>query len=395
MGMEFLGMTGKFHTSWGEFGGFKHPNALIYETGLSIACGACCSIGDQLHPCGEMNESTYRLIGAAYAEVEKKEPWCAGAVNYADVAVLSCEAFLNSGRNGRGTSSNVGACRILLEGKILFDFIDRETAFDGYKLLILPDLIRMDDALAARLNDYIAKGGKVLLSGESGLRSDADEFALETGARFGGKAEHQPNYMIPEYDCVNGRTSYVMYQPGYRLTDVDGEVFALSNESYFNRGLFHFSSHRHTPNDPSKTAPAAVLKGSVAYIGWNVFEDYATIGELHMKELVLYALNRLLPETERKVLVKLPDRGVVTAAKQGERDIVHLLFAHTTVRGKNVEIIEDAVPLHNVGVSLLTGKKPAKVSLVPTGEEIAFTYENGRVNFTVPQVVLHQMVCVE
>ena len=30
LGKEFLGMTGKFHTSWGEFGGFKHPNALIY-----------------------------------------------------------------------------------------------------------------------------------------------------------------------------------------------------------------------------------------------------------------------------------------------------------------------------------------------------------------------------
>ena len=25
LGMEYLGMTGKFHTTWGEFGGFKHP----------------------------------------------------------------------------------------------------------------------------------------------------------------------------------------------------------------------------------------------------------------------------------------------------------------------------------------------------------------------------------
>ena len=67
----FLGMTGKFHTTWGEFGGFKHPNALIYETGLSLACGAAISVGDQMHPSGEMNESTYRLIGKAYELVEK------------------------------------------------------------------------------------------------------------------------------------------------------------------------------------------------------------------------------------------------------------------------------------------------------------------------------------
>ena len=395
LGVEFLGMTGKFHTTWGEFGGFKHPNALIYEAALSIACGACCSIGDQLHPNGEMNESTYRLIGAAYAEVEKKEPWCVGAKNHADIAVLSCEAFLQSGRNGKGTDSNVGACRILLEGKFLFDFIDRETAFDGYKLIILPDLIRADDELTARLSDYIAKGGKVLLSGESGVKTDSDEFALNVGAKFAGKAAHQPNYMIPGFDCVNGKTSYVMYKPGYCLTDVTGEVFAESGESYFNRGPFFFSSHQHTPNDPAKAAPAAVISGNVAYIGWNVFEDYATIGELHMKELVLCALNRLLPEAERKVTAGLPDRGIVTAAKQGEREIVHLLFAYTTVRGKKTEIIEDAVPLYNVPVTLQVDAEPKKVSLVPSCEEIPFEYADGRVRFTVPEVTLHQMVCVE
>ncbi len=65
LGREYLGMTGKFHLTWGEFGGFKHPNALIYETSLSLAFGAKCSIGDQLHPSGKANTATYRLIGRA------------------------------------------------------------------------------------------------------------------------------------------------------------------------------------------------------------------------------------------------------------------------------------------------------------------------------------------
>ena len=30
LGMEFLGMTGKFHQSWGEFGGYKH--CLLYTS---------------------------------------------------------------------------------------------------------------------------------------------------------------------------------------------------------------------------------------------------------------------------------------------------------------------------------------------------------------------------
>ena len=394
LGMEFLGMTGKFHTSWGEFGGFKHPNALIYETALSIACGARCSIGDQLHPAGEMNESTYKLIGAAYAEVEKKEPWCEGAKNYADIAVLSREAFVGGGRGDEG-SGNVGACRILLEGKLLFDFIDNETAFDGYKLLILPDEIRADEKLAARLNDYIAKGGKVLLSGKSGLKADADEFALDVGAQFAGASEFKPDYMIPGYDAINGKTAYVMYEQSYMLENVTGEVFAESGDPYFNRRPFFFSSHRHTPNDPATARPAAVINGNVAYIGWEVFRDYAVKGELHVKEMVLYAIDRLLPANERRVNVKLPDRGVVTATSQGSRDVVHLLFAHTTVRGKGIEVIEDAVPLYNVPVSLRRDTKPEKVYLAPQNKEIPFEYADGRVSFTVDSFTLHQMIAVE
>ena len=78
IGKPYLGMTGKFHTMWGEFGGYKHPNALSYECALMTAFGAGCSIGDQLHPTGEIDPSTYAAIGHAYAEVEKAEPWLTG-----------------------------------------------------------------------------------------------------------------------------------------------------------------------------------------------------------------------------------------------------------------------------------------------------------------------------
>ena len=395
LGVEFLGMTGKFHTTWGEFGGFKHPNALIYETGLSLACGARCSVGDQLHPSGEMNMSTYRLIGAAYEQVEKKEKWCDGAVNYADIAVLSCEAVLGSGRNGFGTESNTGVNRILLEGKHLFDFIDEEADFTRYKLIILPDQILLCDKLTARLNDYLAQGGRLLLTGVSGLDMDMKRFTLDVGADFAGFNEFRPDYMIPRFDTTNGETAYVMYAQGMKLQNVTGEVLADRQAPYFNRTYEHFSSHQHTPNDMNAPLlPAAVLNGNVAYIGWTVFEDYATKGELHVKELVLHAIDRLIGD-ERRVRASLPDRGIVTVTKQDSRDIVHLLFAHTTVRGKGIEVIEDAVPLGDVAVVLRVDFTPKCVTLVPQGEAIPFACENGRVRFTVPRVLLHQMVCVE
>ena len=398
LGVDFLGMTGKFHTTWGEFGGFKHPNALIYETGLSLACGACISIGDQLHPSGEMNMSTYNLIGKAYELVEKKEPFCAGAKNIADIAVFSCEAVLGNAANGHGSDagiSNTGANRILLEGKHVFDFIDEEADFGAYKMLILPDQILLCDKLAPRLNEYVANGGRLLLTGSSGLDMDMQKFMIDVGADFAGYSAMRPDYMIPGFDTVNGETAYVMYSQGMLLKNVTGEVFASRQNSYFNRAYNHFSSHQHTPNDmDAPVMPAAVRKGNVAYIGWNIFEDYATKGELVCKELVLKAIDMLLGD-EKTVKTDLPDRGVTTVTRQGDRTIVHLLFAHTTVRGKGIEVIEDAVPLYDVKVSLKLDKAPAKVYLAPEGEEIPFEWDGSRASFTVPKVVLHQMVAVE
>ena len=397
LGMEFLGMTGKFHTTWGEFGGFKHPNALIYETGLSLACGACISIGDQLHPSGEMNMSTYNLIGKAYELVEKKEPFCVGAENIADIAVLSCEAVLGSGVAGHNNASdsNTGANRILLEGKHLFNFIDEEEDFGKYRLLILPDQILLCEKLTARLEKYIENGGKLLLTGVSGLDMDMKRFTLDVGADFAGFSSVRPDYMIPAFDAVNGETAYVMYSQGMLLENITGEVFASRQASYFNRAYNHFSSHQHTPNDvDAPLMPAAVRKGSIAYIGWNVFEDYATKGELVCKELALHAIDMLLGD-ERAIITDLPDRGVTTVTKQNGRTIVHLLFAHTTVRGKGIEVIEDAVTLRGVNAAVKLNKAPEKVYLAPEGKPIDFEWDGSRVKFSVPEVTLHQMICIE
>ena len=94
------------------------------------------------------------------------------------------------------------------------------------------------------------------------------------------------------------------------------------------------------------------------------------------------------------VFADVPDRAVVTYTKQEKenRHILHLLFAHTTVRGKNTEVIEDTVPLYNVKCSVKCDTEPSKITLVPTGEELDFQYNNGRVEFIVPKVDIHQMV---
>lgn len=401
LGMEYLGMTGKFHTTWGEFGGYKHPNALRYEAALSIANGARCSIGDQLHPMGEMDEATYSLIGTAYKEVEEKESWCVNTENLADVALLSLQAVGTRKPAGeaeaRTGESDTGAVRMLLEGKILFDVIDTEEDFSKYKVIILPDQVRITPLLQSKLKEYFAKGGKVFATGESGLSVDDDSFALDLGVKWVGENPFRPDYFRPGFEIASlGNAAFIFYSKGQKVELDGGNELGRREDPYFNRDLFTFCSHQHTPNSLRYGGPGMVESKNGIYFAWRVFEDYATKGSLPLKETVLYALNRLLKE-KRTLTTNLPAQGVVTLTEQKKesRYVNHLLYASPVKRGNGIEVIEDILPVYEVKVSVKVPHTVRKVYLAPQMEEITFKQEGDTVSYTVPKMECHQMVVLQ
>jgi len=392
LGMEYLGMTGKFHTTWGEFGGFKHPNALRYEVSLAAAHGAKSSVGDQLHPSGKMDLVTYRMIGTAYAELEEKEPWLDGVRPVADVALLSLESYYN--RHGiNNTPSDAGAARVLQEGKFLFDVVDLYSDFSPYKVLILPDEERITPDLRQKLDAFVAAGGKLLATGKSGLYKDKDEFAYDLGAQYVGTSELSPCYFVPEFE-MDGifKSSYVMFGAAECITG--DTVLGWRQEPYFNRTAEHFCSHRHTPYCPEIKGPGMTQGEHGIYVAWPVFEEYAQNGHLIAKRMIEYALDRLL-NGNKTLRTSLGAQGIVTLMKQGSRYINHLLYAVPVTRGKNIQIIEDIQPIYDTAVTVKLPQKINRVYLAPQMTDIPYTQAGDSVSYTVPKINCHQMVILE
>ena len=408
LGLDMLGMTGKFHTSWGEFGGFKHPNALRYECAAMLAYGSKCSVGDQLHPAGEMDLGTYRLIGEAYAEVERKEPWCRGVHNVADIGVLQ-ECGTRASDASRATPADIGAGRMLLESHLLFDMLDAESDFAPYRVLVLPDAIRIDAPLQAKLDAYLAQGGRLFLTGASGLDADRRRFLFDVGAETEGVSPFAPDYILPREglraDFVS--TPLVMYAadwlPGggasQRLRVTDGESLGDIYDPYFNRDWRHFCSHQHTPNRPEPSGFACgIRKGGVMYLAHPVFTLYARKGAVAYREYAMRALRALLGAPTVEV-EGLPSTGRVTLQDQSAegRKVLHLVWAPTVKRGgvwdKDIEIVEDLMPLRDVRVAVRPGAPVASARLVPSGQRLdTATDPDGTVRFTVPEFTCHQMV---
>lgn len=407
LGFDFMSHTGKFHTSWGEFGGFKHPHALEYEAAQMAALGAKCLIGDQLHPNGAINADTYASIGPAYARIEKLEPYLDGARQVSEVAIMSAEYFHPLG--ARNNVSDDGAAQMLLELKVPFDVIDPSAHLDHYRLIILPDSIPLDDDLEKRFAKYVAAGGKVIFTGRSAI--DGDRVRLPAGISIAGPpTAYSPTYLRASkaLDAGMPQSPFVMYGVAQTVAAQGAEVLAEVIPPYFNRTYAHFSSHQHAPDNPDATpvGPGVTLHGNVAYISYPIFDMYHAMGQPLYRNVVRGLLDRLLPLPA--LVTDLPTAGRATLTRQDEfkRHILHLLYGPPQVRGKRVpldngtyrvmEMIEDIPAIGPVSARLRLPKPPARVYDAVTGSDMAWSLDDsGTVQIRVPHLHIHAALVFE
>ena len=254
LGKDIVGMTGKFHTTWGDFHSFKNKAALEFDCFQALAVNAKCSIGDQLHPSGKIDPVTYDLIGSVYSQVEQKEPWCKDATAVSEIGVLSTEEFKLLDVNPKHPAPLTGAVRMLLEEDHQFDVLDSDNDFSKYKLLVLPDDYPMTVKIKKKLTKFVNNGGKLIASFEAGMGEKKSEFALSAlGIKKAsdGPVDEQGNlvrgrnfsrnsyaeYIIPEGEIGTGLepAEYVMYARGMDVTATAGEVLLYNTNSYFDR----------------------------------------------------------------------------------------------------------------------------------------------------------------
>ncbi len=396
LGAPCLGMTGKFHTSWGDFHSFKNIEALQFECFQMLALGAQVSVGDQLHPEGRICEATYKLIGEVYSEVEAKEPWCEGAKPVTEIGVITPEAFTDGHHHSGLTPPAFGVCRILQEGAHQFEMIDPDHDFSGFSVLVLPDEIPVAANLKDKLKKYLADGGALIASYHSGLDPDRKNFALdEMGLTLLGDAPFSPDFIVPDANLGKTlpSTEHVMYMQGLEVEPNDGaDVLTSTASPYFNRTYEHFCSHKHTPSSGAKGGPAVVRNGRAIYFAHPIFTQYHDNAPRWVKRLFLDALEMLLPEP--LIAIEAPSTTLTALNEQPDkgRQILHLLHYVPERRGQQFDVIEDVIPIFDIQVSVRVSKRVSGVSCVPQHQGLPFGQDDSRVTFRVPKVDGHQMI---
>ncbi|MDO4343360.1 MAG: beta-galactosidase trimerization domain-containing protein [Eubacteriales bacterium] len=398
-GRECLGLTSRFHTEWGDFHAFRNEAAMEYEVFSMLAQGCKCTIGDQMDYWGKLNRDMYRQIGRIYSSVEQKEPWCRGAVPLAEIGVFTAEEFFATGVAGQIVGASEGAARLLTELGYQFDFIDSTEEFEKYRLLILPDVIPVDDAFGKKLSVYIEKGGKVLASYHSGLSTEAEKkFHLtELQVAYKGEAPYSPDFIWPREHLAADLedAEHVMYDRGTLVEALDGAVFVQKViPPVFNRTYEHFCSHLHSPSGRKEDYPGIVETENTAYFIHPVFTTYQNWAPNWYKKLLSNELKRLLPSP--MVRHNGPSTVQVTLLEQKEeqRQILHVLHYVPVKKCKNLEIVEDVIPLYRLNIDMEAKREVQRVYSVPDQQEIPFRQEGTRLYFQIEKINGHQMIAV-
>ncbi|MBT7068738.1 MAG: hypothetical protein HN919_20760, partial [Verrucomicrobia bacterium] len=371
------------------FGGFKHPNALKYETTHMVCNGVCAAIGDQLHPQGEMDLGTYDRLGEAFGYVASIEDYCLPSTHHATTGVWVVQ----------DTEPNQsGVVNMLLEGQIGFDAVTASDNLADFDVVVLTGSRCLTDDDAARLRDYVAQGGGLLVFGESALHVSEERFVLDVGADYEGPAIVDKDYtrvrscwgreMVP--------TPFLNYRAGMRTkTHADAEVLADIHDPYFARTFGHFCSHRNTPfKVEASAAPAVVRKGRTIFFAHNLGQIYLDYGMVLHRELVLHCLRELRQRAHLDVQMPSCGRAYLLKQEEASRYVAHLLYASPLPRAEAMRLqhIEDSPPLHDVEVQLAVDEEIVAARLVPGETDVPFVVENGMVKLVLPPFAMHQGV---
>ena len=388
MGKPVTGMSGKFHTAWGEFGGFKYPNALKYEAASMIAFGANVNFGDQLHPSGIIDSETYKNIGSAFSYVKSIEAFGPGGKQVAKTGLWM--TFDN--HTEQATSL------LLLDTQTNYVVVNNLKDWSDLELIIIPSKPNLSAKNVETLNQFVADGGKLLVLGEGALKKDKSGFALDVGGTYLGKASYDVDYTVVSEALSKNvvRSPFLNYIPAIKIKpDSTVNLLASIQEPYFSRTKAHYTSHQNTPyNLQPAIHPAIYRDGNIMVVAHPLDKMYLKYGAQIHRELFKNTLDALL--TTPMVRANLPSSGRLNLLHFPEKNryVAHLLYAVPVQRGV-AQVIDDLVPIYDTTVEIKLKENIKKAYLMPGNIELNTTKSNDKMSVIIPKFTCHTALVLE
>ena len=426
----------------------KSPSQMLLEAVSVVANGCPYTIIESADMTGLPNFPAWEQIGRVFDVVKELEPWLEGAVPVAEVGLVysrSSADALTRETPHRALEEGNGFYRLCIEehlqvGYVFDQDLEDLTALRRYKVIVLPDVVTLDEGAADTLRAYVASGGGLVATHATGLygRDGTMREDFVTGELLGVKlrspcdggitwmkwpgidygADAELDLAAPEPEDWRELWLLIRGEPTYVPVEVRG-----TGETCAQRwaapvphpeGLDH-TSHFEPPWLP--TGEPLVVRncygaGRTVYLSPRIASGYLLEGQ-HVARQVLresigwarnapscisssapasveIVVNR--QEAKQRVIVHFVNFSVPASLPTG---VVDFPEGGVPIAGPSWTTYDQCIPLAPIECAVALDSVPRTVYLVPSGQELPFSWEAGRVGFKLTELAISATVAIE
>lgn len=311
-----------------------------------------------------------------------------------------------------------GWFRILAESRVAFDVmepagldereIERPRRLSDYAVLILPEPRRWSDAAAGKLDAYVEKGGRLILSGSRTARlagGSGEKPALEsTGFVTTGEtiARAPGTYLRVKAEDKTALGSGALKD--LDLVYLDGDLVPCAPRGDAAPHLAYIPPAMFGPPEKCyyrkvSDIPALIVnragRGSAATFPWGIgahYDRWSHHGHAALARGVVHDALGFRPRLDvgGSPLIEVSHRREV--GERGGFEWVGLV----NVSGQNGTVFHDPIPMTQIPFALQTDRKPRAVRALGAERPLEFVYTEDRwVRCLVPRLASHEIVLIE
>ena len=272
-----------------------------------------------------------------------------------------------------------GALQALLETHHSADILTEDAALKrgaSYKLIVVPEETRLNEAVLHALEDFARSGGVVLISGE--------HLAQDYPALVGAK---------PRGEAVSGR----VYLPvGNRAVPVSFAWQPVTPEPGTEVLTYRMSQQEpgKDATDQAVVTKRPVGKGAIVAVHGPLFRNYFQGRTPVLREFIGHLVDSLGVSWAATVEGP-PQLEMILRQKDGDLMVNLINRGSGETLSPTRVILENLPPIENVTVHVPRDRPPKAVRVVPADMKIKWAYADGRVNISVPRVDIHRVLVIE
>ena len=381
-------MTGRFQRSWADFGGYRNRASIENDFYDALGAGAQVSVGDHLDPKGRLYKPLYDMIGEIYEKIEKYEKWTDDAKYIKEVAILKNTDPMFPFEDKLAWDA---AARMCGELKYNFDVIDESMDFEPYKVIIIPDLIRMTKTLKEKIEKYLEDGTKAVLASGTSILDRNDNYIESKCWDFVGyegiNEAEQGYYKLNDDDC-----NLSVYQSGVYVKPDEKYRLAKFVKPYFVRHWDGLHGYFYTPPEKETEYAAIAEKDNFRFVSFRLFIAYYKYAYTKHRDIVADFLNKFIKEPLIKA-ESMPKTSRLSLTGTDDYKLLHVKVTYPEVKGWTT-IIEEHNELE-AGKKVMIKGEFKKVVVLPDETPLESEIKNGYTEITLPKIVGYEMIKAE